>query len=847
MKTIKSHLLLILLCALCGCRNTPGVERIVYSGDSDSRVVLAARELRRYIYIRTGKLVEIAETQEGKQDYRNSILLIGGGDGRFLTNDDFSITSTGSNLVIRGSSPVAVLYGAYQYIENALGIGFELQGDIIPDGKLCRVPLSGFDELHSPAFELRGILPFHDFPEGPDYWTEQDYQAVVSQLPKMRMNFIGLHTYPESEPHAGWGRAEPNVWIGLKEDVRPDGTVTAAYPVMHANTNTNSWDYYPKKTSAFGFGASQLFDTDVFGSDYMKNSGEWPHTGEENIRIFDEVGGLLDNTFRWAAELGVKTCLGTEVPLTIPHEVQARLRGQDKDPQTSETVGELYEGIFTRIMRTYPLDYYWFWTPEGWTWQGENQDELARTEKDLLTAKEAAEKVGATFQFATCGWVLGPKHDRAAFDKILPKSWPFSCINRQQGFTPVEPGFKDLHGRPKWEITWVEDDPGLTIPQLWAGRVRKDALDAYRYGCDGLMGIHWRTMALSPAFKALSDAGWNTAQYDLPVGEEDRDYPVDDLYRDWAVKWFGKHAGIRIAELFIRYDGGFIPRYDLNTQTMGHLPRPADWVNLGPGGVLTNPEPWEKVSGSYAFVDEFASYAGLIEGEGARYRFDYWLNTFRYLRQMGETGCLFGEMERVLAEGESAVDLNEKTAYAEKALAVRGKLAESWGCMVTFLLQTVNTKGEMGTVANLEQLNLTRNSMLTRYDERISALADAEIPPLVLPDGYSGTDRLVVTTRQSILKCGDSLRLHAAVLSAEPVESVAVLYKSFGGFGFKELELRYIDGNVYEGYLPYSETDNDEVEYYYRASCSGKHLQYPATSPRINLNVIYLGRPTPSK
>jgi hypothetical protein len=842
MKTIKKHLLLILLFAMCGCRNTPEIEQIVYSRDSDSRVVLAARELRRYIYIRTGRLVEVAEaTDENRQECKNSIILSEGDDGRFRTDDDFSIISASSNLLICGASPVAVLYGTYQYIENALGIGFELQGDIIPDEKLRRVPLSGFDELHSPTFALRGILPFHDFPEGPDYWTEQDYQAIITQLPKMRMNFFGLHTYSESEPHAGWGRAEPNVWVGLKEDVSADGSVTKAYPVMHANTNTNAWDYYPKKTSTFSFGAAQLFDTDVFGSDYMKGTGEWPHSEQENIRIFNEMGALLDNTFTLAGELGVKTCLGTEIPLNIPQEEQKRLRKLGKDPQSMETVGELYEGLFTRIMRTHPLDYYWFWTPEGWTWQGENHDELARTEVDILTAKAAAEKVGAKFQLATCGWVLGPKHDRTAFDNILPKSWPFSCINRQQGFTPVEPGFKDLHGRPKWEITWVEDDPGLTIPQLWAGRVRKDALDAYRYGCDGLMGIHWRTMALSPAFKALSDAGWNASAYGLPATDDDRDYPVDDLYRDWATKWFGKDAGLRIANLFIRYDGGFIPRHDLNTQTMGNLPRPADWVNLGPGGVLTNHEPWEKVSEDYAFVDEFASYAGLIEGEGARYRFDYWLNTFRYLRQMGETGCLFGEMERVLAEGDRAADPDEKAGYAGKALAVRERLAESWGRMVTFLLQTVNTKGEMGTVANLEQLNLTRNSMLTRYDERISALAGAEIPPLVLPCRYSGIDRLVVTTRQSVLKRGDNLRLQTAILANEPVDNVTVLYKSFDATGFKELELRCIGGNVYEGYLPYSETDNDELEYYYRASCDGRELQYPATAPNINLNVIYYG------
>ena len=47
------------------------------------------------------------------------------------------------------------------------------------------------------------------------------------------------------------------------------------------------------------------------------------------------------------------------------------------------------------------------------------------------------------------------------------------------------PGFARVQGRPSWAIPWMEDDPALTSPQLWAGRMRRDAADALRYGCDG--------------------------------------------------------------------------------------------------------------------------------------------------------------------------------------------------------------------------------------------------------------------------------------------------------------------------------------------------------------------------
>ncbi len=147
----------------------------------------------------------------------------------------------------------------------------------------------------------------------------------------------------------------------------------------------------------------------------------------------------------------------------------------------------------------------------------------------------------APFTLATCGWVLGPPQSPALFDKSLPKQMAMACINRVVGNTPVEPGFAKIQnrpgtgvegdspifadtkigtvpgikigtvseGRPKWAIPWMEDDPGLTMPQLWAGRMRRDAADSLRYGCTGLMGIHWPTRILGPNVSALAKAGWD--------------------------------------------------------------------------------------------------------------------------------------------------------------------------------------------------------------------------------------------------------------------------------------------------------------------------------------------------
>ena len=86
---------------------------------------------------------------------------------------------------------------------------------------------------------------------------------------------------------------------------------------------------------------------------------------------------------------------------------------------------------------------------------------------------------------------------------------PMSCINRGVGTVAVDHSFARITGRPKWAIPWLEDDPGLTSAQLWVGRMRSDAVDAFRYGCTGLLGIHWRTRILGPNTAALAGAAWN--------------------------------------------------------------------------------------------------------------------------------------------------------------------------------------------------------------------------------------------------------------------------------------------------------------------------------------------------
>ena len=121
----------------------------------------------------------------------------------------------------------------------------------------------------------------------------------------------------------------------------------------------------------------------------MMNVSPWPHTDAENVDIFNKVGKMLNASFKLAHELGVKTCVGTETPLTIPGKVKSKLKAEGKDPESDLVKTELYEGMFTRIEKAYPLDYYWFWTNEDWTWKREKPGEIEMCENDIQDAMAA--------------------------------------------------------------------------------------------------------------------------------------------------------------------------------------------------------------------------------------------------------------------------------------------------------------------------------------------------------------------------------------------------------------------------------------------------------------------------
>ncbi len=969
---------------------------LVVDPHASPQETLAAREVQRYVYVRTGQLLPLAESTVGPWIVvarRGSPLLDRvrldaktRAEVSSLKPQQYLLASLGKDrFLIAGGDDTGVLYGAYRFAEH-LGVRFYLHGDTVPD-KAIVFKLPKLHEIGRPLFAIRGINPFHDFPEGPDWWNRDDYLSHIAQLAKLRMNFIGLHTYPE-----GGVGPEPEVWIGPPGDLNADGSVKFSYPSSWANTaRAGSWGYVAEKTSRFSSGAAQFFATDDYGPDVMVGMMPRPADANQSNRLFDDAGQMLREAFAEAKALGVKTCVGTETPLTIPKLVQDRLRAQGKDPSSPAVIRSVYEGMFTRLAKVSPVDYYWLWTPEDWTWSGNTPQQLKKTTDDLLLALSALKAVGNPFQLATCGWVLGPQNDRAALDRLLPKSVVVSTINQAVGNAPVDPAFGKIMGRSKWAIPWMENDPGLTAPQLWVGRMLYDAADAKRLGCDGLIGIHWRTKALAPNVAALASAAWDqswkpngfaraaadltatkvpatgaiggsTSQFQATVAGTDEQpvyqtvrydtlgydiaapkgsYTVtlkfnEPFYNQPSKRVFGvKLQGVQVIQgldVFARVGqnraldytfkdvvnknghvkieftkevefpsiagivvegpgfvrkincggatwNGYIGELDAprnpDPQARGvpiawfyedfaranfgdsvareagalfasidgmKLPRPATWIT-GPGDIVADTAPWREVGLRYAFVDTLARMRPRVQGAGNLDRFDYWLDTFRYMRAMSFVGCVRGRLDLSVKVLAAEQDPGRRRQIAEQALGTRIELARAWERLMAHVEATVSTPGELGTISNLEQHVRLHARFLSGHDAALEKALGRPLPPSIEPAmEYRGPDRIIVPTIRTSVAPREGLKLQVILASSGVVSNAKLHWRRMGTGPYASVPLTLVGRSVYQVTLPPAPAKATAVEYYIEAEFvhanRPKKLVFPPTAPAINQTVV---------
>lgn len=813
-------------------------QTVIYSADCSKQELLAAKEVRRYIYARTGQRLPV----------RSSASLPGSGDLILVANEDDSLLrglilgdTTGPHgfiikslksdgkeiLVITGNDSTATLHAAYRYAEH-LGVGFDLAGDAIPDTRIA-LDLTGWDEKGEPLFETTGFLPFHDFFHGPDIWSTDDYKSFISQIPKLGMNFIGLHTYPtwstvEEKVDDERQGPEPHIWIGLPGDYDDNGHVRWSYPGYYRHTAdpSKSWAHDKLDTDQFRSGTSQLFERNEWGSDIFGSTMPSPTDMSAWNRVWNRSGKMLKEAFGHAKTIGVKTCLGTELTMglepagpevdtdwarVMPPALQARV----SNPTDPATVRRVYKAVFDRIRKTHDLDYYWLWSWEVWTRHGVSEEQIQAFKDDIRRADEALNELGRPFQLCHAGWWLGTDDNPAEFDHTLPPEAPFHGLWDRAG------GMEDLQdARVKWPATWLEEDWGLGQPQLEASRIYVDVKAAWKKNCHGMIAKHWRTKALLANPVALKDILWCYGPTGTPVSKSvpsHRARWINKVYLDWATRQFGPETALSIAKILAPIDNA----------GEGAIPHILEWEGP-PGTIAQNSDNWTNFQKNFSFVSDLAALRPQVVGAGNRERFDYLLKCMQSYKLMAEYGCVRDDYMNALDDEEWSEALTHRRAMARLFEQFQTKFAE----------RIVNVT-DLGAICHHEIVNWRQLVELETDDQLRDALGGS-IPADAYPSTrYQGSAfvRAIPALNQNY----PDKPLTLKVLIMDSATSATLRYRSLGKGSFTDIPLTHVARSVYTVTIP---AQTDDFEYYIEVQTSAQKIFFPVTAPNLNQTVVVL-------
>ena len=879
-------------------------QTVVYPDNASNSEVQAAKEIRRYIFLRTGTAPEMSTANQYSSLPDGDVIVVSEDSRDIITelkqeygNVDapdshkrkgYLIKSVNKNdgrniLVITGADTLSTLNAAYRFAE-ILGCHFNLAGDVIPDEKLSYpIPLSGYDEKSQPWFELRGCLPFHDFPTGPDLWSTEDYKSFITQQAKMGFNFFGLHYYNQNGFIDSQEGPEPSIWIGHKDDLNEDGTVKeeAAYKTYWAssfrkgdfysgNPNEGIWGYTPVTTKEFTNGADKLFAFNYVASEAI--GSREPETPSEKAANFNNVGFMFRDAFLHARQLGVKSALGTEAPMgfepgssrhlveedwihSCPPAVQSRMRDVHglSLPTERGAVNEvftkaLYEGMFTRIMKTHPLDYFWLWTYETWTYLGHrlSKQQIEAVADDYRYCNEVMKEMNTPFKLATFGWRVGtvgtkqPKGTGALeFHDDLPLDIPFGTLwDKAEGLEEVIGA-----GREAWSSCWYEEDWGMIQPQFRVTTIWNEVgagLDIG--GVQALIAKHWRINSVAPASAAHAQLVWENRnvvskelaeskyfpEVDIFQGstdDQDLEYVnwITEFYKGWAKVNFGPERSVEIGSLLASMDRAGEPKPPMAGMPNA-IPTISTWEPAPSVIRAAYPDEGEPTafSGQFAeafdIYDQFCSYKDDIVGAGNKDRYMYWYHFFKSQIEMGRFAC-----HRAAAEQDGMTS------------AEKDSLIACWGRIMKHEIQRVRNISELGVILQLQQAtwdNICRDrygisDMNTLYEGENAVRAMPEISQINVDEAFE----------QKVIFLGNSI-----------VSDPVMYYREIGSTeSFSTSALAAIGGSTH---VMKTSLDNPgyDFEYYIQGTLDGETITYPVTggngSDNINKTVIIVDKVT---
>ena len=719
-----------------------------------------------------------------------------------------------SRVQLTGATPRAVPYAVFDFLERQ-GAFFGLDGEVYPlePARALNLPLVGHPWQAQPRFNVRGLVPWPDFLNCVTVYNREDWRAYLEAMVRMRFNTLGVHAYPGesflSFEYAGAGHL--------------------AYT---DTTATNRFGYLPERTSRYGMGAPDFFADEVFGSEATTKARNCWEAEEFAQQLWGEA-------FQYAQHLGIRTGVGFE-PYQVPDEIyratppeahyvsaDPKIPGPSIDPE-SVAAKDILEARLGRLLEAYPtLDYVWLWEDEGMSWASQKAN-VPLSVTPFKQAYDFLRRHAPEKRLVISGWGGVVRHF-AYFHKALPEEIIFSSLSDNLGWDPVNEEYGKLEGRERWPIPWLEDDPAMWLPQFHVSRFVRDMDLAEQYGCQGLLGIHWRhrIMDIDAGFQA--GYSWNkeltpTRFFQAFASAQAREpragklaKVLDDTDRDRLVlcSWTGvvRNGHSEIHEYTGDYDEAF--------QFWDGYDVPAS------------------VKKSQAEVaQQLRALTDSASGPAERQRLNYLTRFVEFVTPYSESWSLAFRLNQKLQKA-SELKKQNKADEAHNLIMTEG--VPLWLTLAPLVREVfldwqeiVSTRNDLGQLASMHN----KYERLALYRLRASMKEFlGELPPeterlfaeVRQPD-VKAMPRAFVPTRPTVLRKGEHVRISAVVPGAGQVARVTLLTRSKDSDKWNPSPMSLARRRTYASEIKWQEV-GPLMDYYVQAEVEVGGARKTVTSP----------------
>jgi hypothetical protein len=790
---------------------------------------LASRELARGLR-NLGLAREPIEAQAGESELPSSgfIFSLSVRRGGFKHPEAYEVSheaggGKASHVRLTGATPQAVLYAVFDFLERQ-GAFFGLDGEVYPleSARALNLPPVGHPWQAQPRFSVRGLVPWPDFLNCVTVYNREDWRAYLEAMLRMRFNTLGVHVYSTA-----------NQWAESFLSFEYAGAGHLAYTDTSA---TNRWGYLPERTSRFGMGAADFFADEVFGAEATTKARSCWEAKELAQQLWKEA-------FQYAKQLGIHAGVGFE-PYQIPDEIyratppeayhasnDAKIPGPRIDPE-SVAAKDILEARLGRLLEAYPtLDYVWLWEDEGMSWASQKQS-VPLSVTPFKQAFDFLKRHAPEKRLVISGWGGVVRHF-AYFHKALPEEIIFSSLNDNLGWDPVSEEYGKLEARERWPIPWLEDDPAMWLPQFHVARFVRDMDLAEQYGCQGLLGIHWRhrIMDIDAGFQA--DYSWDkeltpTRFFQTFAAAQARDPRagklarlLEDTDRDRLIlcSWTGevKDSHSEIHEYTGDYDEAFQfwNGYDVPDSVKNSQSKVAQQLRALTDSA-SSPAERERLNYLTRFVEFLTPYS------------QSWSMALRLNQKLQKASEL--KKQNKLDEARNLIVREGVPLWLDIAPLVREVFLD--------YQEIVSTRNDLGQLASMHN----KYERLALYRLRASMKEFlGELPPeterlfveVRQPDAKA-MSRAFVPTRPTVLRKGEQARISAVVAGAGHVARVTLFTRAKDSANWSPSSMSLVNRRTYAGEIGWREA-GVLMDYYVQAEIqlggSKKALTSPPEAP----------------